>query len=671
MTDKTQQGQEETEKRGGTEELSIDEMNALRKKLGLGPLKQTTSKAQDEVVVSSSSSVDHKKKPNASEEKEKEGKPKRKSLGEELKDEDADALAWVTKHKLTDNNPSEEGQKQSHKATVVVERKRKQRYTSDSLSGMRVAHEESEMAEAVTEDGVVLTLKDANVLDGDEVNKDEDVLENVAIAEEEKRLKAKEAAKPKVPDKYGDLEFQTEKDGQRKKPPSLLPQYEDEEDTLMEEKNRGIVLGRGGKVELKKDEEKEEKEYPPEKMEIDASTSEGGVAKEFATKGELSFKKKKKKGGKIRVKLEEEQEETSLQIAPTALSDQSRDHGSRRSAAAIENSRAEEDRIMKETEERQKSYEQALEKAKTQSLTLMRTATRQTTEDDEDHELFKSLQEARKLASEKKVTVAPLKELLSQTAGKEEQLGFEGGLKLNSTAEFVKGLEHIAETQESPISMAVEAAPEETTTRIVKKEAVKEETTPLTQGMQEEQEPLVSQGVAATLRMLQQCEGGAEAIKKNVELEIGRTKDGTFEDVNDLAPQIKLEYVDDEGRLLKPKEAFRFISHKFHGRTPGKKKQEKLMKRVEEAQRKKHMDTTDTPLQTVAALKTVQQQTHLPYVVLTGTGSEAPLLLKVKKESEPTSETRSAASMKEPTSKEIQNYAIINLLDFFKKITPK
>lgn len=38
--------------------------------------------------------------------------------------------------------------------------------------------------------------------------------------------------------------------------------------------------------------------------------------------------------------------------------------------------------------------------------------------------------------------------------------------------------------------------------------------------------------------------------------------------------------MDDDGRPLCPKEAFRYLSHKFHGKGPGKNKQEKRIKKA-------------------------------------------------------------------------------------------
>ncbi|PVD26301.1 hypothetical protein C0Q70_13972 [Pomacea canaliculata] len=57
-----------------------------------------------------------------------------------------------------------------------------------------------------------------------------------------------------------------------------------------------------------------------------------------------------------------------------------------------------------------------------------------------------------------------------------------------------------------------------------------------------------------------------------------------FKDKDSYKPEIRLEYVDDSGRVLNPKEAFRQLSHRFHGKGSGKKKTEKRQKKVEEEQ---------------------------------------------------------------------------------------
>lgn len=55
----------------------------------------------------------------------------------------------------------------------------------------------------------------------------------------------------------------------------------------------------------------------------------------------------------------------------------------------------------------------------------------------------------------------------------------------------------------------------------------------------------------------------------------GPTQD--FKEKDGFRPNVKLEYIDDDGHILSEKEAFRYLSHKFHGKGPGKNKVKCLM----------------------------------------------------------------------------------------------
>jgi len=57
-----------------------------------------------------------------------------------------------------------------------------------------------------------------------------------------------------------------------------------------------------------------------------------------------------------------------------------------------------------------------------------------------------------------------------------------------------------------------------------------------------------------------------------------------FREKEGYRPEVKLEYVDEAGRTMTPKEAFRYLSHRFHGKGSGKKKLEKRIKKAEEDQ---------------------------------------------------------------------------------------
>ncbi|CAF0871111.1 unnamed protein product [Adineta steineri] len=89
-----------------------------------------------------------------------------------------------------------------------------------------------------------------------------------------------------------------------------------------------------------------------------------------------------------------------------------------------------------------------------------------------------------------------------------------------------------------------------------------------------------------------------------------------FKEKDHYHPEVNLEYVDDNGRRINEKEAFRLLSHRFHGKGSGKKKTEKRAKKQVEEEMMKKMSSVDTPLNTCNLLKQKQIQLQQPYVVL-------------------------------------------------------
>jgi len=47
-------------------------------------------------------------------------------------------------------------------------------------------------------------------------------------------------------------------------------------------------------------------------------------------------------------------------------------------------------------------------------------------------------------------------------------------------------------------------------------------------------------------------------------------------------PNVELKYIDDHGRSMNQKEAFKHLSHQFHGKGSGKQKTEKKLKKIED-----------------------------------------------------------------------------------------
>merc|ERR1712130_679128 len=92
----------------------------------------------------------------------------------------------------------------------------------------------------------------------------------------------------------------------------------------------------------------------------------------------------------------------------------------------------------------------------------------------------------------------------------------------------------------------------------------------------------------------------------------------SFSEKKGYKPEVTLEYVDDTGRAMNAKEAFRFLSHKFHGKGSGKLKTEKRQRKVLEDKLMEKMSSTDTPLNTLTKLQNKTKELATPYLVLSG-----------------------------------------------------
>lgn len=158
---------------------------------------------------------------------------------------------------------------------------------------------------------------------------------------------------------------------------------------------------------------------------------------------------------------------------------------------------------------------------------------------------------------------------------------------------------------------------------------------------EEDVTPQALGGVASTLKFLQ-----SNKLQEDSEIWIGRKTDRKVDyaleedlkkpKVQETKPDLKkskkkegynfkftLEYKDIFGRPLTAKEAFRQMSHRFHGKLPGKNKVAKRMKQLEEEMKRKALNT-DSTIMTATAMQREQERTQVPYIVLSsGKGSGA------------------------------------------------
>ena len=102
----------------------------------------------------------------------------------------------------------------------------------------------------------------------------------------------------------------------------------------------------------------------------------------------------------------------------------------------------------------------------------------------------------------------------------------------------------------------------------------------------------------------------------------------TFTEKKHYKPSVNIEYIDDGGRAMTSKEAFRYLSHKFHGKGSGKLKTEKRHRKVQEEKLMEKMSSTDTPLNTLSKLQHKTKEMATPYIVLSGNKNSEPTSLK-------------------------------------------
>ena len=332
------------EKGGGDDDasLSVSETNALRKRLGLAPLKE------EETLTTLTTRPDEKEK-RAAQKKEEEEEDKDKeerlvALREKLKErkrrkmdrlnakrlyegeeegEEEDAKTWVQKSRrlnkttTTTTTRSSKGGGRKNSTRDMARRYEEEdeehgvvEYTEKDLAGLKVDRAALEVVAKGEDggdgDGVVLTLADKSVLDSDS----EDELENVRVTERERNAKNKKlAGKGNKKDEIM-REDEDELTGLKKK--KILSKYDDEYGEEEKDEKFMTLDGTGG---IQKDAEEIRKRNAKElklrmaglvKGELtSAEVSKTATQTDAYTKEEeelikfnSSKKKKKKKAGK-------------------------------------------------------------------------------------------------------------------------------------------------------------------------------------------------------------------------------------------------------------------------------------------------------------------------------------------------------------------------------------
>ncbi|CAI9099132.1 OLC1v1035903C1 [Oldenlandia corymbosa var. corymbosa] len=569
----------------------------------------------------------------------------------------SEVLSWIAKSRKIEEKRNAEREKALQLSKIFEEQDNMVGGDDDEdttpsathdLAGVKVLHGLDKVLEG---GAVVLTLKDQNILSDTGVNEEVDVLENVEIGEQKRRDDAYKAAKKKS-GMYED-KFNVEDDSERK----ILPQYDDpvaDEGVTLDARGRFT-----GEAEKKLEELRRRIQGIPKSNNAEDLNSTGKVLSDYYTQDEmLQFKKpKKKKSLRKKEKLDIDALEAEAKSAGLGVEDLGSRSDGRRQVL-----REEEER--NDSEMRNTAYQSALAKADEASKALRQAqnmATEKVEDDtpvigDDDDDLRKSLDRARKLALKAQadaLTSNPLPIAILASSAATEQGNSSAEASENKVVFTEMELWSHQLDEEAQKSDAEDVFMEEDPVpKVAEMEAkqedggwseVKESTEEETPKSEEEEivpdatihEVPVGKGLAGALKLLQERGslketvewGGRNMDKKKSKLVGIHDDEGpkeihlekTDEHGKRVKPkEIHLERTDEYGRILTPKEAFRLLSHKFHGKGPGKMKQEKRMRQYQEELKVKQMKNADTPSLSVERMKETQARLQTPYLVITG-----------------------------------------------------
>ncbi|KAI0322600.1 SART-1-domain-containing protein [Amylostereum chailletii] len=650
------------------ESISLEETNKIRVSLGLKPLTDDSAPADDKEKQAEKNYADERER----EAKAKESKKiqdriakvrNKRELNASLKgatlgDNDPDAddtLKWIKKTKKREKLLAKKRQEELESMDKVFQG---EEYTEKDLEGLKVSHDFDAM-----EDGEarILTLKDSRILDNEE-----DELQNVEMAEAE-RTKERNDLKIKKHDYtgYDDEEFVDGREGMKR---ALLSKYDE---FLEGPKETGFRLG-GALPVVKKpvQEEKEQVAAAVNKSLLSIDYSKNLDTSDYLQKGDVGFKKSKTKKKRPSRRVAEDSDITALAgadhmnvdeqpIVPRTRNLEANFVDDDELQAALARSRRTKFKTKKLSPEEivQKIAEERLRSEQPNSVEVIQV------EDDDDGQeptglVFDDTSEfVRAIAYnpvvvKKEVPETPsLPEPTSRPVPpKDEDEPMEVVEDLEAGELDVKEEEEDEEEILNAIENAIRAQEAEEKLAVGKGNTEVETSSEQTfsSGMASTLNILRQQGILATPSadqveresvQLQRDLWLAEQRRRVAEREMerlkarGSNKDqaqreyenrmreqqearANLEAFKNYKPDVNIVYYDEHGRSLTPKEAWKALSHKFHGKGSGKMKTEKKLKKIAEEKKKEAMASGDTPLSMNRAFQMRQEKTGQAHFVL-------------------------------------------------------
>ncbi|EKM78760.1 hypothetical protein AGABI1DRAFT_75236 [Agaricus bisporus var. burnettii JB137-S8] len=646
------------------ESISLEETNKIRISLGLKPLTEDKAPADDK----DQQAEDNYKKRREAEAQERETKriadglakvrnrqELRASLkGATLGDADGDVdstLKWIKRNKKKEKELAKKRQEELEQMDKVFLAE----YTERDLDGLKVSHDFDTLDEG---EARILTLKDSRILDNEE-----DELQNVEMAEEERRQKNQDLKiKRRDYTGYDDDEFKEGSLGLKK---SILAKYDED---LEGPQDSGFRLGSATvSKKAKQEEEQQAAAAAVNKSLLSIDYTKNLDISDYKKEGEVSFKKvkaKKKRSSRRATDLLEPVDPSSMEVDEKPIIPIQRERN-------LDANFVDDDEL-----------QAALARSRRAKLTKSKKPS--------PEELAKKIAEERAQEVSAELNGVKIEE--------------EKGLTFDDTSEFVRSVGlHLTEEpkaepreQSSPPERSEQKEPStsrdismapgdmaidelETGEISVKDEEAEDydvamldeiehaiKTTEAEEAAASEgavgtsAEQLFGEGMASTLNILRQqgilaqpAAGQQEREKVQLRRDLwlanvrqrisqreldrlqsrGANKDQAQREYEnrlrdqqearenldmfkDYKPDVNIVYHDEFGRELTPKEAWKALSHKFHGKGSGKMKTEKRLKKIAEEKKKEAMASGDTPLSMNRAFQQRQEKAGQAHFVL-------------------------------------------------------
>lgn len=562
-----------------------------------------------------------------------------KGLGEEGQSSDLDAKAWLTGQKKRQKKIDTARKLEEELAAAEAAAAAAIQYTSKDLAGIKVAHDSTSFLDG---DEQILTLKDTTI---DENEEEGDELENLGIKEQEKlseRLDLKKKLKGYNPNDYDDGEG------------TILAQYDEE---INGKKAKRFTLDDDGAIAELSDilDQPERKGKKIQSISLDDIVDDGVPSSDYLAPSEIKVKKpKKKKGSKgTRQKQLDEDDIFPLETAPVdagSMDIDSKASTTKKRKAASADNFADDDDLQASLAIQRKI---ALKKRK---KTRPEDIARQLKEDDEVPEeaqsgglvigeisefvagLSKPDDEDRQTRKQKHTTKSPeadedrdmgdgdgdrdgnedheMDDYSAEIAAHREEEERNNNIKQEEEEEYA-GIEDekmvgtgmgaalallrergLLESQEKTGSYEDFVAREEFLSR---KRVLEGELDEQTRQQRERDR------MSGRLDRMSVREREEWARQQNTHRDHQQSKKMAELFNAGYKPNIELKYVDDHGRLLDRKEAFKHLSHQFHGKGSGKGKTEKRLKKIDDEKRREAQSMFDASESAGMNLATAQQ----------------------------------------------------------------